>query len=54
MKRRLQKFISALFFLTLLAFTSSLASAEEITCDYDDAGQVKTYEKESSQRSAVS
>lgn len=40
-KRRLHRFTFALFFLAVLAFTSSLASAELITYDYDNAGQVK-------------
>jgi len=52
--RRLQSLFFALFSLAILVFASSLASAEVITYDYDNAGQTKTYEKESSQRSAVS
>ena len=40
-KRRLNTFIIALFSLIMLAFSSSLASAETITYDYDNAGQVK-------------
>jgi hypothetical protein len=42
MKRRLTKIKFALLFLAMLAFTASLTSAEVITYDYDDAGQVKT------------
>ena len=34
-KRRLNTFIIALLFLTMLAFTSFVASAEVITYDYD-------------------
>jgi len=41
MERRLKRLSFALFFLTILAFISSLASAEVITYDYDNAGQVK-------------
>ena len=40
-KRRLHGITFALFFLAMLAFTSSLATAEVITYDYDNAGQVK-------------
>ena len=40
-KRRLNKITFALFFLAVLAFSSSLASAEVITYEYDNAGQVK-------------
>jgi len=39
--RRLQGLFFALLFLTLSVFTSSLTSAEVITYDYDNAGQVK-------------
>ena len=41
MKRSLRRFTFALLFLAILAFSSSLASAETITYDYDNAGQVK-------------
>ena len=40
-KRRLNRFTFALLCLAMLAFTSSLAIAEVITYDYDNAGQVK-------------
>ena len=40
-KKRSPRIIFALFFLAVLAFTSSLASAEVITYEYDNAGQVK-------------
>jgi hypothetical protein len=39
--KRLQGLFFALLFLALLAFISSVASAEVITYDYDNAGQVK-------------
>ena len=41
MKRSLRRFTFALLFLAILAFSSSLASADVITYDYDNAGQVK-------------
>jgi len=37
----LNKFLFSLCFLAMLVFTSSLASSEVITYDYDNAGQVK-------------
>ena len=40
-KRRLKSFTFALLFLALFAFSSSLATAEVITYNYDNAGQVK-------------
>ena len=40
-KKRSPRIIFALFFLAVLAFSSSLASAEVITYEYDNAGQVK-------------
>jgi len=40
-KRKVTRFTFTLLFLALLAFTSSLATAEVITYDYDNAGQVK-------------
>ena len=42
MKRRLNKIIFALFSLAMLAFTSSHATAEVITCDYYNDCQVKS------------
>ena len=39
--RILFRFTFALLFLARFAFSSSLASAEVITYDYDNAGQVK-------------
>jgi len=38
--RRIKRFTYLLLFLTLLSFTPSLASAEIITYDYDNAGQL--------------
>jgi len=40
-KRKVSRFTFALLFLAMLAFTASLATAEVITYDYDNSGQVK-------------
>ena len=40
-KRRLHGITFAIFFLAMLALISPLATAEVITFDYDNAGQVK-------------